>query len=103
MASMDILQLLVVFLAAFIGMLAFGSVLLLCNALKKNNEHARNVLDQLVNWKSGMERAPSHVRDRTPPDHNNRAGASAVARFAPKEIESEPEEEILDPAADGTI
>src|SRR5205807_10130519 len=71
-------ELVIVFFAAFTAMLAFGSVVLLCRTLKQNNEHVRNVLSQLTEWKRS-------------------------ARNEPNRQEVEEEQVFAQPAADGTL
>jgi hypothetical protein len=100
---MDTAHLLIVFFAAFTAMLAFGTVLLLCDALRKNNEHVRGVIGQLVNWKSTDVRAPKREEEHRGPESNPGVSPAPIARFGATQLETEPAQRVVDPAADGTL
>jgi hypothetical protein len=101
----DTAHLLIVFFAAFTAMLAFGAVLLLCDALKKNNEHVRTVLGQLGSWKDAGIKGPNRTDEPHPSEPKSDPGISPppVARFRAKRLEAELTQAVAEPAADGTL
>src|SRR5437870_5108630 len=80
---MDIGPLVIVLFAAFTAVLAFGSVVLLCHALKKNNAHVRDVLAQVPTWNDARIRRPLQEEITKP--------------------ETETASDVAEPAADGTL